>query len=96
MKTVIKKQDLAESVKNKLDITRTEAMSAVNIIFEEMIKAFIEDNTVDISNFGKFEVKEYSARTGINPATKEKIEIPVSKNVKFKLNKKIKSQINEV
>lgn len=43
--------------------------------------------------FGKFEVTERSARTGINPATKEKIEIPASKSVKFKPSKALKDQV---
>ena len=78
MKTTIKKVDLAESVKNALATTKSAGMEAVETVFTEIAKALAEGNTVEISGFGKFEVTERSARTGINPATKEKIEIPAS------------------
>lgn len=93
MKTTIKKVDLAESVKNTLATTKSAGMEAVETVFTEIAKALAEDNTVEISGFGKFEVTERSARTGINPATKEKIEIPASKSVKFKPSKALKDQV---
>lgn len=93
MKTTIKKVDLAESVKNALATTKSAGMEAVETVFTEIAKALAEGNTVEISGFGKFEVTERSARTGINPATKEKIEIPASKSVKFKLSKALKDQV---
>ena len=39
---------------------------------------------VALIGFGTFSVAEKPARTGINPRTKEKIEIPARKAVKFK------------
>ena len=42
---------------------------------------------VDISGFGKFEVKERAARKGINPQTKEVIEIAAAKVPGFKASK---------
>ena len=93
MKTTIKKVDLAESVKNALATTKSAGMEAVETVFTEIAKALAEGNTVEISGFGKFEVTERSARTGINPATKEKIEIPASKSVKFKPSKALSSKI---
>ena len=95
MKTTIKKVDLAESVKNALATTKSAGMEAVETVFTEIAKALAEGNTVEISGFGKFEVTERSARTGINPATKEKIEIPASKSVKFKPSRKIMVPIRE-
>lgn len=93
MKTTIKKVDLAESVKNALATTKSAGMEAVETVFTEIAKALAEGNTVEISGFGKFEVTERSARTGINPATKEKIEIPASNSVKFKPSKALKDQV---
>ena len=43
--------------------------------------------------FGKFSISERAARTGINPATKEKIEIAASKSVKFKASKALKDAV---
>ena len=48
---------------------------------------------VDISGFGKFEVKERAARKGINPQTKEVIEIAAAKVPGFKASKSLKDSI---
>ena len=54
----------------------------------------LKDNgTVDVFGFGKFSISERAARTGINPATKEKIEIAASKSVKFKASKALKDAV---
>ena len=49
---------------------------------------------VTLTGFGTFETVERSARTGINPATGEKILIPESKAVKFKAGKAFKEAVN--
>ncbi|WP_346775424.1 HU family DNA-binding protein [Faecalicoccus pleomorphus] len=48
---------------------------------------------VSISDFGIFQITERAARKGINPMTKEEIDIPASNVVKFKPAKKLKEQI---
>ena len=48
---------------------------------------------VDISGFGKFEVKTRAERIGINPATKEKITVPASKAPGFKASKSLKDAV---
>ena len=56
----------------------------------EIANALKEGAKVDIAGFGKFEVKERSERTGINPQTKENITIPASKVPSFKASKTLK------
>ena len=48
---------------------------------------------VSINGFGKFEVRERNARKGINPATKEEIDIPAMKSVGFKPSKTLKDTL---
>ena len=49
---------------------------------------------IQLVGFGTFEVAERAARTGINPSTKETIQIPASKAPKFKAGKALKDSIN--
>ena len=58
-----------------------------------MTAALKDGNKVDITGFGKFEVKTRAAREGINPQTKEKIEIPASKIPGFKASKSLKDEV---
>ena len=48
---------------------------------------------MSISGFGKFEVKSRPARTGVNPKTREKIQIPESKSPSFKAAKALKDAV---
>ena len=52
-----------------------------------------DGNKVDISGFGKFEVKERKARMGVNPSNGEAIEIAASKSVGFKAAKALKESV---
>ena len=49
-----------------------------------MLFRSLKEDKVALIGFGTFSVAEKPARTGINPRTKEKIEIPARKAVKFK------------
>ena len=45
--------------------------------------------------FGSFETKKRAARTGLNPRTKETVEIPASKVPAFKAGKALKDAVAE-
>jgi DNA-binding protein HU-beta len=78
--------DLAESPKKAAETVVTE-------VFDEIIDTLKDGGEISISGFGKFEVKERAAREGINPATKEKIQIAASKAVGFKASKTLKEAV---
>lgn len=93
MNEVLNKKGLIEVVANKLDITKKDATVAVETVFEAITEALVNGNKVDISGFGKFEVKTRAERTGINPATKETIQIPATKAPGFKAAKALKEAV---
>ena len=93
MSETIKKQDLVQNLADSCGITKKDATTYVNTIFEQIANTLEEEGCVDIFGFGKFTVSQRAARTGINPLTKEKIEIAASKSVKFKAAKSLKDSI---
>lgn len=93
MNEVLNKKGLIDVVANKLDITKKDATIAVETVFEAITEALVNGNKVDISGFGKFEVKTRAERTGINPATKETIQIPATKAPGFKAAKALKEAV---
>lgn len=93
MKTINKK-DLAKEFADKSGITQKTALQYINDLIELLTDDLREGHTIDLSGFGKFEVKERAARKGINPATKEPVEIPASKTIKFSLKKALKEAVN--
>ncbi len=93
MAETLNKKALAESLANECDLTKKDAETYVNKIFDSIQETLVKGDSVDIFGFGKFSITERSARQGINPATKEKIEIPATKAVKFKVSKSLKDAV---
>jgi DNA-binding protein HU-beta len=87
------KADLIESVAAKLDLPKGQAERAVNLVFEDIVKALRNGDKINISGFGTFAVSERKARTGRNPKTGESIDIPASKSAKFKAGKSLKDEL---
>ena len=90
---ILNKKGLVEVVATKLEMTKKDAAVVVDTVFETITSSLVEGNKVDISGFGKFEVKTRASRTGINPAIKESIEIPATKAPSFKAAKALKEAV---
>lgn len=87
------KKVLAEVIAEKFDLTKVKSNEIVDTVFESMVDALADGQKVEISGFGKFEVKTRAARTGINPQTKETIDIPASNTPSFKASKNLKDRV---
>lgn len=87
------KTELVASVATKAEISKKDAEAAVSAVIASITEALADGEKVSLVGFGTFEVKERSARTGLNPRTKEKIEIPASKAPAFKAGKAFKEAI---
>ena len=89
----VNKKVIAETVAEKHNLTKKESAEIVDLVFDTVADALKDGAKVDIAGFGKFEVKTRAARTGINPQTKETIEIPSSKVPGFKASKSLKDPV---
>ena len=93
MEKKITKKDLAEVLVAKYGYTKKEANEVVTTLFDEVAAKLKKGYTTDVAGFGKFVVKTRKARTGINPATGEKIKIAASKVPAFKAAKALKELV---
>lgn len=78
------KTELVNAIANEAKLTKVQAKAALEAALEAVAGALVKGDKVALIGFGTFAVVEKAARTGINPATKAKIEIPAKKVVKFK------------
>ncbi|MCD9033269.1 HU family DNA-binding protein [Luteimonas sp. Y-2-2-4F] len=90
----MKKSDLVNTVAEKSDLTKAQASTAVDAMFDAILEALAQGEDVTIAGFGTFEVRVRAARTGRNPRTGEEIQIPASKNPAFKAGKALKDAVN--
>lgn len=90
---VLNKKALADKLAEEVDITKKDALATVETLFDLIASELKKGNKVDISGFGKFEVKHRAARSGINPKTKEKIKIKATDVPSFKAAKNLKETV---
>ena len=84
------KTELVAAVAAKAEISKKDAEAAVTATFDAITAALAEGDKVALVGFGTFAVKERAARTGLNPQTKEKIEIAETKAPAFKPSNSLK------
>lgn len=87
------KDDLIEAVRKKLDISRRAAYETVNLVFDSIVAALKRGESATITGFGTFRVGKRAARSGINPRTGAKIQIPAMNVPKFKAGKELKEAV---
>lgn len=89
------KTELVAAVAAKAELSKKDADAAVTAVVDAITEALAEGDKIALVGFGTFSVKERAARTGLNPQTKEKIEIAASKAPAFKAGKALKDAINK-
>lgn len=75
-------------------LSKADSKKALDAVVGAISGALKEGDKVAILGFGTFSVNERPAREGINPATKEKIQIAAKKVVKFKASAELAAGVN--
>ena len=87
------KTELIERIAAGSDLSKAAAKKALDATTEAIKAALVAGDKVQLVGFGTFSVNERPARTGINPATKQKINIPAKKVAKFKAGAELNDTI---
>src|SRR5579862_9486212 len=90
----VTKADLVEEVTRVTELPRKESEAVVETIFESIINALQGDDKIEIRGFGSFRTRQRRGRTGRNPKTGAKVEVPPKKIPFFKPSKELKDFIN--
>ena len=82
---------LAES---NVDLTKREAETIVNSIFDSISDALVSGDRVEIRGFGSFTVRERDSRDARNPKSGELVKIPPKKTPFFKTGKELRERVD--
>ncbi len=88
------KNDLVANVADASGLSKADAAKAVDATFDAISSALSGGGEVRLVGFGTFSVAQRRASTGRNPRTGEAIQIPASKQPKFKAGKALKDAVN--
>ena len=78
------KAELVSAMAQNSGLTKVDCKKALDAFIESVTATLKAGDKVALVGFGTFAVSERGARTGINPMTKEAINIEAKKVVKFK------------
>ena len=90
----ITRAQLSEAVYEEVGLSRNESADLVEAVLEEMASSLTEGETVKISSFGSFSIRQKSQRMGRNPKTGEEVPILPRKVIIFKPSHVLKNRIN--
>ena len=88
------KNDLVAAVSSNTGLSKADAAKAVDGVFSTVTGALRQGSDVRLVGFGTFSVVNRKASVGRNPRTGEKIQIPASRQPKFKAGKSLKQSVN--
>ncbi len=89
------KADLAEHLYNVIGLNKREGKELVELFFEEIRYSLENGETVKLSGFGNFNLRDKKERPGRNPKTGQEIPISARRVVTFRAGHKLKSRVEQ-
>jgi DNA-binding protein HU-beta len=90
----VNKSELIDAIASGADISKAAAGRALDATLDAVTESLRKGEQVALVGFGTFSVKQRAARQGLNPQTKEKIQIPAATVPAFKAGKALKDAVN--
>src|ERR1700678_836116 len=87
------KADLVEEVTQLGDLTRRDGEMIVDTIFDSVIHALRTGDKIEIRGFGSFRIRQRKPRTGRNPKTGAKVDVPAKRVPYFKPSKELRDLV---
>lgn len=87
------KAEMAEQLFEDLGLNKREAKELVEIFFEEVRNALEQGQSVKLSGFGNFTLRDKTQRPGRNPKTGEEVPITARRVVTFRPGQKLKARV---
>jgi integration host factor subunit alpha len=93
-KVALTKEKIIDSIYNQVGLSKSQSRTVVERLLEIMKQSLESGEDILISGFGKFVVKEKSARRGRNPQTTEDLQLRARRVVVFKTSGVLRDKIN--
>ena len=90
----VTRADLSEAVYQEVGLSRNESADLVENVLNEISDTLVRGDTVKISSFGSFSVRQKGERKGRNPKTGEEVPIKPRRVLVFRASNVLKQRIN--
>lgn len=88
------KEDIITNVYNQVGLSKKQSRSVVETLLEIVKSRLEEGEDLLVSGFGKFVVKNKTARRGRNPQTTEDLQLRARRVVVFKTSGVLRNKMN--
>ena len=96
MARTVTRADLAEAVYQEVGLSRHESAQLVEAVLSVVSDSLVEGDTVKISSFGTFAVRQKGERVGRNPKTGEEVPILPRKVLVFRASNVLKDRLADI
>jgi len=93
--TKMNKAELVKEVANQTGLTVKTSREAVNVVISVITDSLGREEKVTLVDFETFRIMERKARTGVNPQTRERLDIPAKNVVRFKAGKGLRERVRK-
>jgi integration host factor subunit beta len=89
------KAELVEKVADKIQLTKKQTETVVNILLNSITEALSEGDKVELRGFGSFRIRKRNPREGRNPKTGDTVQIPAKRVPFFKAGKELREMVDD-
>jgi len=89
----VNKGELVDAIASETNMSKTDAENALNAFINTVQNTISSGDKVTLPGFGTFAPTLRKARTGMDPRTREPVQIPERKSAKFSVGSKFKAQV---
>jgi len=89
------KAEFIKAISDKSGFTVKDSQKAFEAMIEVITQTLKAKEKISISGFATIELREKPAREGINPMTKQRIQVPAVYSPNFKFGKSYKEEFNK-
>jgi integration host factor subunit alpha len=93
-RSALTKAQLAETLNNELGINKRESRELVELFFASIKEALLSGQSVHLSSFGNFDLRDKNERPGRNPKTGQEIPISARRVVTFHPGQKLRTRVD--
>ncbi len=86
---------LSEAVYQEVGLSRNDSADLLESVLSEITRALADGETVKLSSFGSFSIRQKGQRIGRNPKTGEEVPILPRRVLVFRPSQVLKTRINE-
>src|SRR6056297_1729172 len=92
----VTKKDIVRTISEEAGLTQQQTKKIVQKTFDAIIECLVNEQRIELRNFGVFEVKQRAARKARNPRTGRQVEVPQKYVVTFRPGKEMEARVKEL